>query len=187
VPLPNPDSLSLSEAATLVRERCDCSNGKAKEALRRAGLGGRLEAGGSIPLSAHPNPDVRARHSARRREALKPADWDNNIDWIAGTVGPYSSVLIVRASIEAWLGTEPPAAQVKPIESRRKGSSHKKDRAAQAIKDLWPQGVPDPKYLPNSELCRTVSNRIAEDDRQQGLRPINISDDTILRAAGRQR
>jgi hypothetical protein len=100
VVLPSPESLSLSEAAALVTERCDCPEDEAKGALRRAGLEGRLEAIGSIPLSAHPNPDVRARHSARKREALRAADWDSNIDWIAGTVGPYFSVSIQRATIE---------------------------------------------------------------------------------------
>src|SRR4029077_7239898 len=40
---------------------------------------------------------------------LRPDDWNSNIDWVSGTVGPYSSVLIKRASIEAWLGTKPAA------------------------------------------------------------------------------
>jgi hypothetical protein len=103
VVFPSVDSLSLSEAVALVRERRDCSEDEAKNALRRAGLDGRLEAIGSIPLSAHPNPDVRARHSARKREALRAADWDSDIDWIAGTVGRYFSVTIKRTSIETWL------------------------------------------------------------------------------------
>jgi hypothetical protein len=104
--LPSPDSLSLSEAAALVRDQGDCSEKEAREALRRAGLDGRLNGSGSIPLSVHPNRIVRERHRARTREAIRPTDWDSNIDWNAGTVGPYSSVLIERASIEAWLGAK---------------------------------------------------------------------------------
>ena len=99
----------LPEATALVSARCDCSEREAKEALRRAGLDGRLEAIGSIPLSVHPDPAVRARHPARTSTPLRPDHWNSNIDWVGGTVSPYSSVLIKRASIEAWLGTKPAA------------------------------------------------------------------------------
>jgi hypothetical protein len=68
-------------------------------------MDGCLEASGSIPLSAHPNPDVRARHLPRTREALRPADWDCSINWDASEIGRYSSVAITRASLEAWLDT----------------------------------------------------------------------------------
>jgi hypothetical protein len=86
VPLPSPESLSLSEVVALVKERCDCSEDEAKKALRRAGLDGRLRAFGSKDLRAD--------------------DWNSNIDWIAETVGSYFSVSIKRASIEEWLGAE---------------------------------------------------------------------------------
>jgi hypothetical protein len=65
-------------------------------------------------------------------------------------------------------------------------SRNKRERAAEAISNLWPEGVPDPMRLTNGELCKLVSEKIAEDNRQLGLRPTDISDDTILRAAGRQ-
>jgi hypothetical protein len=106
VVLPSPELLSLSEAIELVKARCDCSNDEAKIALRRAGLEGRLEAIGSIPFSAHPDPTIRARHRARRTENPRASDWNSSdIDWSASTVGPYSSVLIKRASIQAWLSS----------------------------------------------------------------------------------
>jgi hypothetical protein len=105
VALPPAKSLTLTEAVALVKERGDCSEDEARKALHRAGLDGRLEACGSIPLSAHPDPDIRARHPVRKSEDLRPVHWNSNIDWLAGTVGRYS-VLIKRTSIEAWLGTE---------------------------------------------------------------------------------
>jgi hypothetical protein len=103
VVLPSPDSLSLPQAVTFVEERCDCSEDEAKKALRRAGIDGRLAAFGEIPLSVHPDPNIRARHRVRKSEDLRPVDWNGNIDWIEGTVGPYFSVSIKRSSIEAWL------------------------------------------------------------------------------------
>jgi hypothetical protein len=59
---------------------------------------------GSIPLSAHPDPKVRARHPVRKSQVLRTDDWNGNIDWMASTIGPHFSVLIERASIKAWLG-----------------------------------------------------------------------------------
>jgi hypothetical protein len=109
VALPPAKSLTLTDAVALVKERGDCAEDEAKQALRRAGLDGRLEAIGSIPLSVHPDPAVRARHPARTSNPLRPDDWNSNIDWVSGTVGPYSSVFVKRASIEAWLGTKPTA------------------------------------------------------------------------------
>jgi hypothetical protein len=103
VALPPAKSLTLIEAVALVKERGDCSEDEAKQALRRAGLDGRLEACGSIPLSAHPDPVIRARHPVRKCEDLRPVDWNGNIYWIEGTVDRYFSVSIKRTSIEAWL------------------------------------------------------------------------------------
>jgi hypothetical protein len=106
VPLPTPDSLSLSEAVTLVTDRCDCSEDEAKGALVRAGLDGRLKASASTPLSADPDPVRRAKHPVWTQQELRSDDWNGSIDWTAGTIGPfYFSVVIKRASIEAWLGT----------------------------------------------------------------------------------
>jgi hypothetical protein len=42
--------------------------------------------------------------------ALKAADWGYEVDWSAGSVGPYLSVLISRQSIEAWLAKQPSQA-----------------------------------------------------------------------------
>jgi hypothetical protein len=113
------------------------------------------------------------------RTALSPnylvsPDWESiEIDW-------NGLLMHGRKLIPGWIEvTEPPA--------RRKGSSHKRDRAAQAIKEIWPQGLPEPKDLSNGALCKQVSDKIAEDDKQGKRRPVPISDDTILRAANRQR
>jgi hypothetical protein len=53
--------------------------------------------------------------------------------------------------------------------------------ALRAIGEIYPNGVPDQATEPNSELCRRVSEKL----KGAGLPP--VSDDTILRAAGRRR
>jgi hypothetical protein len=54
------------------------------------------------------------------------------------------------------------------------------ERARSAIRELYPEGLPEPRIEPNPYLCRKVARRL----REQGLR--NVSEDTILRAAGRR-
>jgi len=108
VGLPSPNFLRLSEAVSFLVSRASCSDDDAKEALRRAGVEGRLRAEGSIPLSAHRDPRKREEHPARKRQMLGPEDWDGQIDWSAGRIGPYSFVFISKASIEAWLSSAVP-------------------------------------------------------------------------------
>lgn len=102
--LPPPEWLSLSQAVSFVIDRCLCSKREAEDALQQAGQDGRLEAKGSIPLSAHPDPKKRESHPARRYEILRDVDWNNPIDWNASKIGPYSDAVIKRLSIESWLG-----------------------------------------------------------------------------------
>ena len=56
-----------------------------------------------------------------------------------------------------------------------------RQRAQQAINELYPNGVPDPATLPNALLCRRIGEKLKE------LRLPQVSDDTILRVAGRRR
>jgi hypothetical protein len=101
--LPSPAWLTLSEAAALVAERCNCSEDEAKDAVRRAGQDSQLEAKGDIPLSAHSDPAVRERHPVRKRERLETAEWNRDIDWHRSIVGRYFSVSIRRESLDASL------------------------------------------------------------------------------------
>jgi hypothetical protein len=54
------------------------------------------------------------------------------------------------------------------------------ERARRAINDLYAQGVPDQAALPNATLCRRVAQKLKEESLP------SVSDDTILRAAGRR-
>jgi len=56
-----------------------------------------------------------------------------------------------------------------------------RERAEAAIRELYPTGVPNQTTEPNVTLCRKVAEAMSRSGRVQ------ISDDTILRAAGRRR
>jgi hypothetical protein len=55
------------------------------------------------------------------------------------------------------------------------------ERARDAIKELYPNGVPGQAAEPNANLCRLVGEKL-----KQAQLP-GVSDDTILRAAGRRK
>jgi hypothetical protein len=55
------------------------------------------------------------------------------------------------------------------------------ERACRAIDALYPNGVPDQAAEPNAKLCRRVGDKL----KSEGLP--NVSDDTMLRAAGRRK
>jgi hypothetical protein len=55
------------------------------------------------------------------------------------------------------------------------------ERAADAIRHLYPDGVPTQAAVPNAILCRRVGEILKERKQE------HVSDDTILRAAGRRR
>jgi hypothetical protein len=55
------------------------------------------------------------------------------------------------------------------------------ERARHAIDELFPAGVPGQADVPNAILCRRVGVKL----KNKGLP--NVSDDTILRAAGRRK
>jgi hypothetical protein len=68
-----------------------------------------------------------------------------------------------------------------PLRRGRGKSKPALERARRAIEELYPGGVPGQTGEPNAHLCRRVGEKL----KQAGLP--DVSDDTILRAAGRRR
>ena len=58
------------------------------------------------------------------------------------------------------------------------------DVVKQAINALWPDKVP--KELVNKTVVKLVRDKLGKDCEQKGLPTLAVSDDTILRAAGRK-
>jgi 7-cyano-7-deazaguanine synthase in queuosine biosynthesis len=88
-------------------------------------------------------------------------------------------------SLQAWIEAveaAPEAAGHGPHERPRRGKSKPAlERARGAINELYPRGAPGQAVEPNANLCRRVSENL----KQAGLP--DVSDDTILRAAGRRK
>ena len=90
-------------------------------------------------------------------------------------------------SVQAWIDeveAEPASAghgAPEPQQRRRGKSQPSLERARRAIKELYPDGVPGQATEPNASLCRQVSVKLKE------AKLPNVSDDTILRAAGRRK
>ncbi len=102
-----------------------------------------------------------------------PGDWD--LAWVK-----LSRTDVTNALCRAETRGEP--AQPASSETGAKRRSRPKLESAQsAVRDLYPQGVPEQAREPNASLCRHVGEKL----KGQGL--LNVSDDTILRAAGRRK
>jgi hypothetical protein len=84
-----------------------------------------------------------------------------------------------------------PDQSVRPREAQEPKTpsrpAYKKVRAQQAIRALWPPNGVVPEILGNGPLCKKVAEWIEEDCKRQNVPQLSISDDTILRAAGRSR
>jgi hypothetical protein len=72
-------------------------------------------------------------------------------------------------------------AHTNPARPGRSKNKPALERARGAIEELYPDGVPGQAVEPNADLCRRVGEKL----KQAGLR--DVSDDTILRAAGRRK
>lgn len=76
----------------------------------------------------------------------------------------------------------PEAGRALPADDEQDGQSRRpaRERARIAIDELYPNGVPNRAAVSNARLCRQVGDRL----KTIGLP--DVSDDTILRAAGRR-
>jgi hypothetical protein len=74
-----------------------------------------------------------------------------------------------------------PVLQARSPRASTRRSQPALSRTKRVVQELYPQGVPDQAALPNANLCRRVGEKLKESGLPE------VSDDTILRAAGRRR
>jgi len=77
-----------------------------------------------------------------------------------------------------WLSA---AASTEEAPSTKKRARPQRERAKEAIDALWPDGVPPQNKLPNALLFKRVNDHLKKNGS-----PESISDESILRAAGRK-
>jgi hypothetical protein len=85
-----------------------------------------------------------------------------------------------------WLRLNPPQAepatkQTKSVAKPKKQG--KGERAKQAIKARWPDGIPDATRLPNKFFCPEVRKWLRADCKRLGIPFSDMDNKTILRAA----
>lgn len=97
------------------------------------------------------------------------------LDWVK-----LSASGVTRVLCPAQAHENPDRSKSRATQSRAKRRPTL-ERAWRAIHDLHPNGVPDQSVLSNKGLCRQVIQKLSE------LNQPSVSDDTILRAAGRRK
>jgi hypothetical protein len=191
---------SLSEALTAVMEANRCSKDEAQADICRAIADRVVHI--QCTLKTHPtrlmrSKDVLEGEAFEIRRDLKPdrLDWERSCPRETWPIrrGAYyppghwelQLIQLLKADVTNVLciarrRAEPadPGSR-KTIATRR--STPVLDRTRRAIEELFPDPVPEQAVLPNAQLCRRVGVKL----RNDGLP--NVSDDTILRAAGRRK
>jgi hypothetical protein len=98
-----------------------------------------------------------------------------NLEWVELSRTDVTTVLCPAKRLRE---TVQPASGGQNAKSRSRPTL---ERAKAVIQQLYPAGVPEQAAEPNAILCQSVGKEL----KKQGL--TGVSDDTILRAAGRRR
>jgi len=106
---------------------------------------------------------------------------------VPGRVPTLSRVGSGSQALKTWPNRDPKSAMVEGpavhYDAPRRGAKNRPtlERARGAVEELYPDGVPPQSAEPNANLCRRVGEKL----KKSGLP--NVSNDTILRAAGRRK
>ena len=189
----------LSDATTHVMTGAGVSKDEAQADICRAIADDAVEI--RCKLEKHTTRPIRSKKVLAGRDfeiptAIKPKDFDWQrsrpvkpwfvrpgsaapkgyweLDWIELSRTCVTNVLCAA-------GTRGESDQPASRAGTRSRSRPAHERAERAIKEVYPHGVPDQAAEPNANLCRRVGQWL----KNEGLP--GVSDDTILRAAGRRK
>ena len=174
--------ITFYEAAREIQLRVGGSVAEAQMLLRRA-CGDELIRTMQAPYESEQQPPFEfwtrvAPRAWRQREVdYDPPDRD----------GCNLVVMIHKDDFGQWLNKHIAATLSPPgrlWHKRAERRQPKRDLARQVIDDLWPGDIPD---VTDAEITRQVHNRLPEYCKENNLPRGSISDDTILRAAGRKK
>jgi len=145
------------EAAALVRQHCGGSIGRSEELVRAAVASGEVR---SVERGVQD-------FSQRPGSGVKKISLSNKDDLID------------------WLSRQTPL-DIPAKAAAASTSQEKRERAKEAIRALWKDDIPAQTVLPNLPLCQDVIDWLKSDCERRKLEFFTISNDTILRAAGRK-
>jgi hypothetical protein len=96
-------------------------------------------------------------------------------------LAPGGAIAIRAAGEREFDATEGKAAAARDSRPPREKSTPALERARAIISELFPDGIPGQAIEPNKKLCSRVGEKL------KGNKLPGVSDDTILRAAGRRK
>jgi hypothetical protein len=100
--LSRPSPLFLRQAAAFIAERKQINIAEAQDTLLDELRRGTIVAGGIIPLSIHPDPDVAWTHPATTEELIGRGQWLHQpVDWKLSRLGRFRDITIESHSLEA--------------------------------------------------------------------------------------
>jgi hypothetical protein len=182
------DWFNLYWIVDVIKSRLGISRGVAERTLRELCASGDVR---SIKYQVT-DPDIEDEP-----EIIKPSEWvkdqvDLTVgDWVWVFVSgddveywvnkPGQAPLKLKQTLEEWLADVPlRAGTVVPMVR----TSRKQGLVRQAIKHLWPDGIPE--ALTNPQIEKQIGDWIINHCKKNNLPKPEISRDTILRAAGRK-
>jgi hypothetical protein len=189
----------LADTARQVMSACQVAEDEAKAAICRAIADGTVRI--RVTLDRHASTPMTSKSMLDGKDLdipahLKPEDlgWPESRPlepWSVrrGSFRPsgywhLKLIEVCRADVAAaFCPPARPQATAQPAskDGAARRSQPTRNRAEAVIKKLYPEGVPEAAVLPNAILCRRVGEKL----KAAGLP--GVSDDTILRAAGRRR
>jgi hypothetical protein len=160
--------IAFDYASYQIHRHLDLSIGRAQQTLRE------LCASGDVRAIQYEFDEVNERNGEPYH--VRPSAWlKGEIDLQEGR-----RVEVSEYDVRHWLDKQKPTEEPARAEGR---TSKKRELACQAIEALWPEGIPE---IPNGEIEKQVGNWITSYCKQNNTRRLEISPDTILRAAGRK-
>jgi hypothetical protein len=152
------------------------------------GMRGQVFSDGNVGVPPHLKPRdldwVQSRPLAQWSIGPRPGQ---HYTWIGGWENrPLDLIELSTANVIEVLcggaGQSSDNERVRPAKQKSRDRSQPAfERARDAIGNIYPNGVPRQAEEPNKNLCRRVSEKLKQ------ARLPDVSDDTILRAAGRRK
>ena len=176
-------TISFSFANDLVARRLGLSRGAAQAKLRELCASGVVRSW-KEPYSNSTDNFLKTGEWIQvegPEERIEPSEWrSHEIDLRTDAHGCRYFVAVSKDDLAHWLDRQEGPDQQEP----KKRAQWLREHAKRAVNALWPKGPP--ANLNNAQIVNEVGSWLDRDCKDQNVSKLNISPDTILRAAGRK-
>ena len=177
-----PGWITFYTAARHIHQRIGGSQAEAQMKLRRACGDGLIR----TMKAPYENEHTQLPFDIWTRVA--PREWrEREVDYDGPDADGCKMVAMIHEDdFRQWLTKQQADAPSLPRSLvHKRANRSKRELAKLVIADLWPHGIPE--LVTNPELCKQVQERLPGYCKENNLPRRQISDDTILRAAGRKK